>query len=76
MTACYQLLFGMMCMDLHSNYDGDGNKTMFDVQHCIADVYTPYARHVDEDWFLCGFGHIFTVGHSAWGTAATSGPSS
>ena len=41
MTACYQLLFGMMCMDLHSNYNGDDNKNIFDVQRCIANVYTP-----------------------------------
>ena len=41
MTACCLPLFGMMGMDLHSNYDGDGNETIFDVQRCIANVYTP-----------------------------------
>ena len=69
-------MFGMMGMDLHSNYNGDDNKTIFDVQRCIAKVYIPYARHIDKDWFLCGVGHIFSGGSSVWGTAATTGPSS
>jgi len=65
MMSCRQLLFGMMDMELHSNYDPDGDETIFDVQRRMADIYTPYAKPVDEDRFLCGFGHIFAGGYSA-----------
>ncbi|KAL7498588.1 hypothetical protein ACHAWT_010123 [Skeletonema menzelii] len=65
MMACRQLLFGMMDLELHSNYDPDGDETIFDVQRRMASIYTPYALPVEEDRFLCGFSHIFAGGYSA-----------
>jgi len=65
MMSCRQLLFGMMDLELHSNYDPDGDETIFDVQRRMSDVYTPYSKPVAEDRFLCGFGHIFAGGYSA-----------
>eukprot|EP00584_Thalassiosira_punctigera_P007156 CAMPEP_0172534444 /NCGR_PEP_ID=MMETSP1067-20121228/6803_1 /TAXON_ID=265564 ORGANISM="Thalassiosira punctigera, Strain Tpunct2005C2" /NCGR_SAMPLE_ID=MMETSP1067 /ASSEMBLY_ACC=CAM_ASM_000444 /LENGTH=806 /DNA_ID=CAMNT_0013319239 /DNA_START=41 /DNA_END=2461 /DNA_ORIENTATION=+ len=65
MMACRQLLFGMMDMELHSNYDPNGDETIFDVQRRMVNIYTPYAKPVDEDRFLCGFSHIFAGGYSA-----------
>lgn len=65
MMACRQLLFGMMDLELHSNYDPNGEETIFDVQRRMAAIYTPYAMPVEEDRFLCGFSHIFAGGYSA-----------
>ncbi|KAL7547939.1 hypothetical protein ACHAWF_011203 [Thalassiosira exigua] len=65
MMACRQLLFGMMDIELHSNFDPDGDETIFDVQRRMADIYTPYAKPIPEDRFLCGFSHIFAGGYSA-----------
>ena len=65
MMACRQLLFGMMDLELHSNYDPNGSESIFDVQRRMADIYTPYAKPIDEDRFLCGFSHIFAGGYSA-----------
>lgn len=65
MMACRQLLFGMMDLELHSNYDPNGEETIFDVQRRMASIYTPYAKPVEEDRFLCGFSHIFAGGYSA-----------
>ncbi|KAL7530675.1 hypothetical protein ACHAXR_006726 [Thalassiosira sp. AJA248-18] len=65
MMSCRQLLFGMMDMELHGNYDPDGDETIFDVQRRMSKEYTPYANPVDEDRFLCGFSHIFAGGYSA-----------
>jgi len=65
MMSCRQLLFGVVDMELHSNYDPESEETVFDVQRRMADIYTPYAKPVDEDRFLCGFSHIFAGGYSA-----------
>jgi oligopeptidase A len=65
MMACRQLLFGMMDLELHSNYDPNGDETIFEVQRKMASIYTPYAKPIDEDRFLCGFSHIFAGGYSA-----------
>ncbi|KAL7485683.1 hypothetical protein ACHAW6_012502, partial [Cyclotella cf. meneghiniana] len=65
MMACRQLLFGMMDMELHSNYDPNGSETIFDVHRRMAGIYTPYSMPVEEDRFLCGFSHIFAGGYSA-----------
>lgn len=65
MMSCRQLLFGMLDMELHSNFDPDGDKTIFDVQREMAKIYTPYSMPVEEDRFLCGFSHIFAGGYSA-----------
>ena len=55
----------MMDIELHSNYDAESGESIFDVQRRMADIYTPYAKPVAEDRFLCGFGHIFAGGYSA-----------
>merc|ERR1719261_2287156 len=65
MMACRQLLFGQMDLELHCNYDPEGDETIFDVQRRMSDIYTPYAKPVEGDRFLCGFSHIFAGGYSA-----------
>eukprot|EP00571_Detonula_confervacea_P016135 CAMPEP_0172311764 /NCGR_PEP_ID=MMETSP1058-20130122/15761_1 /TAXON_ID=83371 /ORGANISM="Detonula confervacea, Strain CCMP 353" /LENGTH=741 /DNA_ID=CAMNT_0013025049 /DNA_START=152 /DNA_END=2377 /DNA_ORIENTATION=- len=65
MMSCRQLLFGVVDMELHSNYDPEGDESIFDVQRRMAGIYTPYGMPVDEDRFLCGFSHIFAGGYSA-----------
>jgi len=65
MMSCRQLLFGVVDMELHSNYDPDGEESIFDVQRRLAAIYTPYGMPVEEDRFLCGFSHIFAGGYSA-----------
>ena len=67
MMACRQLYFGQMDMALHSAYDPDNEdgETIFDVQKRIAAKYSPYNMPLDEDRFLCAFGHIFAGGYSA-----------
>ena len=70
MMACRQLLFGMLDMELHANYDakagGEGEgESVFDVHKRIASKYTPYSMPLDEDRFLCAFGHIFGGGYAA-----------
>jgi len=67
MMACRQLLFGQTDMELYSNYDPDpeGPESIFDVYKRVAAKYTPYNKPIDEDRFLCQFGHIFSGGYSA-----------
>lgn len=70
MMACRQLLFGQVDMELHANYDpaagekGEG-ESIFDVHRRMAEKYTPYSMPLEEDRFLCTFGHIFAGGYSA-----------
>lgn len=69
MMSCRQLLFGMLDMELHSSFDAEkgeeGSESIFDVQKRMAAKYTPYAMPLDEDRFLCAFGHIFGGGYAA-----------
>ncbi len=69
MGACRQLLFGLMDMELHSNFDAEaaenGGESIFDVHKRIAAKCTPYSPPLDEDRFLCCFNHIFAGGYAA-----------
>lgn len=70
MMSCRQLLFGQLDMELYSDFDpaaaqnGSG-ESIFDVQRRMAAKYTPYSLPLEEDRFLCTFGHIFAGGYSA-----------
>lgn len=65
MQMMRQLYFGAMDMYLHSrNYDANGSKTVFDVQHELSNKYT-LIPPLPEDRFLCAFSHIFSGGYSA-----------
>ena len=60
-----QLYFGAMDIELHSpNYDPFGEKSIFELQHEMADKYAVIPPLAD-DRFLCSFGHIFAGGYSA-----------
>eukprot|EP00551_Chaetoceros_affinis_P002388 CAMPEP_0203639586 /NCGR_PEP_ID=MMETSP0088-20131115/5309_1 /ASSEMBLY_ACC=CAM_ASM_001087 /TAXON_ID=426623 /ORGANISM="Chaetoceros affinis, Strain CCMP159" /LENGTH=722 /DNA_ID=CAMNT_0050494521 /DNA_START=62 /DNA_END=2230 /DNA_ORIENTATION=- len=69
MMACRQLLFGLLDMELHSNFDAEaaenGGETIFDVHRRMAEKCTPYSQPLPEDRFLCTFSHIFAGGYSA-----------
>lgn len=69
MMACRQLLFGMLDMELHANFDAaaaeNGGESIFDVQRRLAQKCTPYSLPLEEDRFLCTFSHIFAGGYSA-----------
>jgi len=66
MMSCRQLSLGQLDMELHSNYDPEGaDETIFDVQKRVASRYAPHATPLEEDRFLCTFGHIFAGGYSA-----------
>merc|ERR1719149_269833 len=60
-----QLYFGALDIELHHRYDPeDESVSPFDVQKRIAkdlSVIPP----LDEDRFLCAFGHIFAGGYAA-----------
>lgn len=69
MMACRQLLFGLLDLELHSNFDAEaaenGGVSIFDVQRSMAEKCTPYSTPLDEDRFLCTFSHIFSGGYAA-----------
>lgn len=59
-----QIYFGLTDMELHTRFDPTSGETAHDVQMRIGreTLTTP---PMDEDYFLCGFGHIFAGGYSA-----------
>ena len=59
-----QLHFGMLDMELHSNYEPGGEKTPSDVRDRLAKT-TSVLPPIPEDNFLCAFGHIFAGGYAA-----------
>ena len=59
-----QLYFALTDLALHHDYDPDGDRTPFDVQHRIAEKTTTIPP-IREDRFLCGFTHIFGGGYAA-----------
>ena len=70
MMSCRQLLFGLLDLELHSNFDADAamkgeGESIFDVHRRIASKCTPYSMPLDEDRFLCTFSHIFAGGYAA-----------
>merc|ERR1712127_998360 len=64
MMSCRQILFGLLDMELHSNFDAE-TESIFDVHRRIASKCTPYSLPLSEDRFLCTFSHIFAGGYSA-----------
>jgi oligopeptidase A len=59
-----QLHFGMLDMELHSNYQPGGNETPNQVRDRLAKT-TSVLLPIAEDNFLCSFGHIFAGGYAA-----------
>ena len=59
-----QLHFGMLDMELHSNYEPGGAETPNDVRNRLAET-TTVLKPIPEDNFLCAFGHIFAGGYAA-----------
>ncbi|MBS10916.1 MAG: peptidase M3 [Gemmatimonadetes bacterium] len=59
-----QLEFGKTDMTLHSTFDPDGLKTVFEV-HQEVSAELSVLPPLEEDRFLCGFGHIFAGGYAA-----------
>ncbi|MEL6494004.1 MAG: M3 family metallopeptidase [Cyanobacteria bacterium J06623_7] len=59
-----QLHFGMLDMELHSNYEPGGAETPNDVRDRLAKT-TSVLSPIPEDNFLCAFGHIFAGGYAA-----------
>merc|ERR1712137_1365403 len=60
-----QLYFGALDMELHHRYDPEEeHKSPFDVQKGIARDYSVIPP-LENDRFLCAFGHIFAGGYSA-----------
>ncbi len=59
-----QLEFGITDMMLHTDFDPDGESTVFDVHQQIAQDLNPLPP-LPESRFLCSFSHIFAGGYAA-----------
>ncbi|MCJ7814573.1 MAG: M3 family metallopeptidase, partial [Xanthomonadales bacterium] len=59
-----QLEFGMTDMMLHTEFDPNGETTVFDVHQKIARDLNPLPP-LPESRFLCSFSHIFAGGYAA-----------
>jgi len=59
-----QLLFGMIDMRLHHEFDPEGAETPFQLFQMLAKELIPIPPY-EKDQFLCAFGHIFGGGYSA-----------
>ena len=59
-----QLHFGLLDIELHSNYQPGGEETPNDVRDRLAKT-TSVLQPIPEDNFLCAFGHIFAGGYAA-----------
>merc|ERR1719453_1375493 len=66
MVMVRQLYFGALDMELHHRYDptAEGAPSPFELQSELAKQYTVIPP-LDDDRFLCAFGHIFAGGYSA-----------
>ncbi len=59
-----QLCFAVTDMALHTTFDPDGGQAFLDVYREVAKTYAPLPP-LEEDRFLCAFGHIFAGGYAA-----------
>ena len=59
-----QLHFGLLDIELHSNYQPGGEESPNDVRDRLAKT-TSVLQPIPEDNFLCSFGHIFAGGYAA-----------
>ena len=59
-----QLQFGMTDIALHSDFDPNGDQTVFDIHTDIAKKTSPMPP-LPENRFLCAFSHIFAGGYAA-----------
>jgi oligopeptidase A len=59
-----QLHFSFLDLELHHRYQPGGNETPAQVRNRLAQTTTVMAP-LDEDAFLCSFGHIFSGGYAA-----------
>merc|ERR1712023_425395 len=65
MMMLRQLYIGQLDMALHDKFDPDAaTASPFAVQKQIADKYM-VLKPLEEDRFLCSFGHIFAGGYAA-----------
>jgi oligopeptidase A len=64
MQMLRQLYFGALDMTLYSTFDSNGDISPFKIQNSLAEKYTVLSP-LDNDRFLCSFGHIFAGGYSA-----------